>query len=275
MNSSTISRRSVVTFLVALMLASSFSGLFPATAEASAEERRAVARHAGNFYARASNSAEVVATFNTGRLIRHVAQHRNSETWMTARLDGERVFVRRADIAMLPRNNAPDQSERRAVVRNNHTATVYRHPSTHAREIGIINSSRLISNVQRFDRAGNWLRITYDGGTGFVQRANVVILPRSNAQDRSDRRAFVRRDSTIFRHPTTHARVVEEVSRHHQLRTVRNWDRAGNWVEVRQDGRRIGFIRNADVSFTAQRTARHTLRQRVTFTADTNHFRAA
>ncbi|MCL2403874.1 MAG: transglutaminase domain-containing protein, partial [Coriobacteriia bacterium] len=131
------------------------------------------------------------------------------------------------------------------------------------------------TNIQRWDRAGNWGRVNHNGVTGFVRLTDVVLLSHNNAADQSDRRAFVRRNSTIYQHPTIHSREMGSISRHDQLGTVRNWDRAGNWIEVRRDGRRIGFVRHADVSLVVLNSAQHTLRKRVTFTAATPHFRAA
>ena len=266
-------RQAIVAFLVAIIFAGSAIGMMPVEAAAS-QERRAVGRSAGNFHARASSNSEVVGTFNRGTLIRHVAQHGNSETWMSARLDGERVFVRRADIALLPRNNATDQSNRRAVGRGDRTTPIYRHPSTHAREIGSVAPRQLISNLQRWDRSGNWARVTHGDVTGFVRLSDVSLLPRNNAANQRNRSVFIRRDAAIHRHPSVHSRVVEDVTRHSPAITVRNWDRSGNWVEVRRGGNRVGFMRAANVTAPVARTAQNNLRQRVTFNADTTHFRA-
>ncbi|MCL2605747.1 MAG: transglutaminase domain-containing protein [Coriobacteriia bacterium] len=268
-------KRIAAIFIAAIFLLTPVLCMAPTEAHASVE-RRAVARRAGNFYDRASANAGIVDTFNRGTLIRHVAQHGSSETWMSARLDGERVFVRRADIVILTLNSATDQSTRRAVVRRNSTATIYRHPTVHARVVENVPARTLMTNVVRWDQAGRWAQVTHNGNTGFVQMSDIVILSRNTARDQGNRRAFVRRDgATIRRHPSTHARVVENLNHRAQIHTVQRWDQAGRWARVVDNNSTVGFVLMSEISLVVRNTANSSQTKRVTFTERTSFFSAA
>jgi|GEM_PF-3772463 len=249
-------KRIAAIFIAAIFLLTPVLCMAPTEAHASVE-RRAVARRVGNFYDRASANAGIVDTFNRGTLIRHVAQHGSSETWMSARLDGERVFVRRADIVILTLNSATDQSTRRAVVRRNSTATIYRHPTVHARVVENVPARTLMTNVVRWDQAGRWAQVTHNGNTGFVQMSDIVILSRNTARDQSTRRAVGKRDrtTTIYRHPTTHAREVGSVAPRQLIVDLQRWDQAGRWARVEHNGV-TGFVQMSDVVILSRNTAR-------------------